>query len=369
MPGTSDPSLAGRTPPAVGTYQLRPAPLNPSDVISARKYSDTQQPYISIYQDFNLPISFQPTRYIPDTTPPRLEKIISVSCKMTKCEVEAPLYFDNPSITEPDEKNPGKAKIRLPKFDPSRLAYYKGSLFFEPKVTGQSSGNFLSVCATEALNLYAGSLPGQTQLYSLKGYFTERNFYDREWIVQWQFLLYKLNSKGVYWNCPLVDQLVGSMVGINKAIWIHSIAWSPNEFFQPDKSLAKRYDGPQTEKYIKGAKKIIQYKPSEIGSLRFYFTFKCTTDFPGASTETFEATMSVKYNTEIGAERLKFAQKSQRDKATSPGGEAETNASTPTEARETQAQMAASPPDDPWMSPKPLTPEQKQEALNSLTLY
>lgn len=342
MLGGTDASLAGRVPPVIKAYQLRPVSTNPTDAIKARKYADNNLPYISIYEDFILPITFQPTRIIPGTNPPQLETIITVTCKMTECKVEAPQPFDNPSITEPDPKNPGKAKLRLPKFEPSNLAYYKGPLFFEPKILGQTSGAFVSISEVEGITSYAGG-PGIPQNYTVKGYFTERNFYDREWIVQWAFLLYKINSKGVYWNAPLLDQLIGSMTGINKAKWFYAKSWTPDLFFQPKKELAKKYDGPGTEQYIKGAKKIIQYKPSEIGSLRFYFTFTCTTNFPGASTEIFEATMSVKYNTEFGAERLKLAQRKQNDKATSPGGQEQSGAATSQEAQQTASVQPGDP--------------------------
>ena len=369
MPGGTDPSLAGRVPPVIKAYQLRPAPLDATDLFKSRKYADNNVPYISIYQDFILPITFQPTRIIPGSVPPQLESILVVTCKMTECKLEAPLYFDNPSISEPDPKNPGKARLRLPKFEPSRLLYYKGSNFFEPKILGQTTTSFVSISEIEAAKSYTGPnippQPGVPQNYTVKGYFTERNFYDREWIVQWGFLLYKINSNGVYWNAPLLDQLIGSMTGINKAKWRHSKLWTPNQFFQPKKELAKRYDGPGTEKYIKGAKKIIQYKPSEIGSLRFYFTFTCTTNFPGVPTETFEATMSVKYNTEFGSERLKVAQRKQNDKATSPRGEGQKGADTVEEARQT---ASVQPGDDGFFGPDPTTDAEREEIKKSLTL-
>ena len=365
MPGGTDPSLAGRVPPGIKTYQLRPSPLNVTDLFKSRKYADNNVPYISIYQDFILPITFQPTRIIPGSVPQQLESILAVTCKMTECKVEAPQPFDNPSITEPDPKNPGKARLRLPKFEPSRLLYYKGSNFFEPKILGQTTAAFVSISEVEGITSYTGG-PGVPQNYTVKGYFTERNFYDREWIVQWGFLLYKINSNGVYWNAPLLDQLIGSMTGINKAKWFYSKSWTPDQFFQPSKELAKKYDGPGTEKYIKGAKKIIQYKPSEIGSLRFYFTFTCTTNFPGASTEIFEATMSVKYNTEFGAERLKIAQRKQSDTATSPGGEEQKGAATSEEAQQT---ASVQPEDDDFFGPDPTTDAEREEIKKSLTLY
>lgn len=360
--GNADPSLAGRNPPETKLVQLRPSPTNPDDAAGARKYSDNNVPYIGIYQNFTLPITFQPTRIIPGTTPPKLESIVSISCRLKECKVESPLLTDSFSIVEPDTNNPGKVKLSLPKFDPNRLLYHKEGQFFEPKILGDGK----SVCAGPILKSYS-PVPGQSQIYTLSGYYTERNFFDREWIVQWDFLIYKINANGVYWNCPLLDQLIGSMIGINKANWIHSSSWTPNEFYQLTKEQAKRYDSTTTQKYVKGARKIIQYKPSEIGSLRFYYEFKCTTDYPGESTETFEATMSVKYNTQFGADRLKVAQKKEGSSTTStPEGEEQKGAATQQQAQATQTAAANNALDDEFTQVMALPPE---EVKKSLTLY
>lgn len=362
MAGTADPSLAGRTPPATKTLQLRPSPSDANESINARKYSDNGVPYISIYQNFTLPITFQPTRIIPGSNPPRLEAISSISCKLKECKVESPQPFDNFSIVEPDPNKPGKVKLSLPKFEPNRLVYHSEAQFFEPKILG----NGISICKSPSVKNFPG-VPGANQIYTLSGYYTERNFFDREWIVQWDFLLYKINANGVYWNAPLLDQLVGSMTGINKAIWINSTTWTPNEFYQLTKEQAKRYDSNLVQKYIKGAKKIIQYKPSEIGSIRFYYEFTCTTDYPGQSSEKFEATMSVKYNTQYGADRLKVAQKKEGSSTTStPEGEEQKGAATPEEAQATQTAAANDELDAEFADAMAATPEELDAAL---TLY
>lgn len=360
--GTADPSLAGRNPPTTKDVQLRPSPTNASESINARKYADNGVPYISIYQNFTLPVTFQPTRIIPGSNPPRLEAITSISCRLKECKVESPLATDNFSIVEPDPNKPGKVKLSLPKFDPKRLVYHSQAQFFEPKILG----NGRSICDSPSIQTYTAT-PGVNQIYTVSGYYTERNFFDREWIVQWDFLLYKINANGVYWNAPLLDQLVGSMTGINKAIWIHSGSWTPNEFYQLTKEQAKRYDSSKVQKYIKGAKKIIQYKPSEIGSLRFYYEFTCVTDYPGASTETFEATMSVKYNTQYGADRLKVAQKKEGSSTTStPEGEEQQGAATPEEAQATQTAAANDELDDEFTK---VMAEDPEEVKKALTLY
>ena len=53
-----------------------------------------------------LPITFQPTRIIPGSNPPRLESITSISCWLKECKVESPLLTDNFSIVEPDTDKP-----------------------------------------------------------------------------------------------------------------------------------------------------------------------------------------------------------------------------------------------------------------------
>jgi hypothetical protein len=311
MVGGSDPSLAGRPIPAIKPLQLRPQPTltgtSLGELKEARRYSDNQLAYLSIFQNFTLPITFQPTRPI-SVTPLVLESILSISCKMTGCELESPTAIDNPTISEPDGK--GGAKLKLPKFDAKKTIFWKGGNFNEPRVLGGSTGVPGPISLLPVIATYTAG-PGVPAIYNISGYFTERNFFDREWITQFKFLLYKINSNGIYWNNPLLDQFIGSMIGINGAKWFQADATGPDRFYSLTKELAKKTESPIADKYIKGAEKIIQYKPSEIGSLRFYFVFTVTTNFPAQPIEIFEATMSVRYDTQYGTARLKLAQKKQ----------------------------------------------------------
>ena len=339
MLGGTDPTLAGRVPPVISAFQLRPSPTGAALIPNIRKYSDNQVPYISIFQDFILPITFQPIRVNPSKstlpTPQNLESIISISCQVTNCAVEAPQPFDSFTNVEPGSK-PGTIKLSLPKFEPNRLLYHSAPLFNEPFVLGQASAGgagFVSISKVPGLVTIAAPIAGTPQTYTIKGYFTERNFFDREWVTEFGFLKYRVNANGVYWNSSLLNTLLG-MLGINKLPWILRTKWTPDQFFQPTAEAAKKYDSPQVTPFIKGASKIYQYKPSEIGSIRFYFTFTVITDMPPPlNVEIFTATMSVKYNTEYGTERLKFARKRTDDDAEP---KEEEGAATEEEAKETE---------------------------------
>ena len=58
MLGGTDPTLAGRVPPVISAFQLRPSPTGAALIPNIRRYSDNQVPYISIFQNFILPIKY-----------------------------------------------------------------------------------------------------------------------------------------------------------------------------------------------------------------------------------------------------------------------------------------------------------------------
>lgn len=330
--GLADQSLAGRIPPIVTPHQLRPNLLNPRKVIENRKYSDNPiQPYVSTYDIFSIPIVIEVDPFeiaiaaAYNTTP----TITSVTGRMTNCVFESPLPTDGDKQTTVDSK--GKIVSKGLKLNPAGTAIWAVGAMQEPYVIGPSNipqanrmDNPLGVTISapggwSGLNGgYNFGGFGEEVTYTFGGYFTERNFFDREWIVQWDKFFVKVDCFGCYILKPTVTK--NPLAVTDPTDWINIASWSPDEFYQKNIGLANKFDGPIVEPFIFGAKEIIKYKPSEIGSLRFYFVLTTQTQAgPFTWSSNHLLNLTVKYNQDTGAERLNFSRlKLNRKRTTLP---------------------------------------------------
>jgi len=332
--GLADFSLAGRIPPIVTPNQLRPNLINPRKLIENRKYSDNPiQPYVSTYDLFSIPITFEvdPIEEAIAAAYNTIPTIVSVTGRMTNCVFESPLPQDGDKRTEVDSK--GKIVTKGIKLASAGSAIWSVGAFQEPYVLGPSNvpeanrmDNPLGVTYSTPGSFVGGTGFGsgnvggfgESVTYTFGGYFTERNFFDREWIVQWGKYFVKIDCFGVYVLKPTVTKNPLSVT--DPTDWVSIGAWTPDEFYQRNISLANKFDGPVVETFISGAKEILKYKPSEIGSLRYYFVFTTETlAGPFTLTSTHLANLTVKYNQDTGAERLRFTQlKLNRKRTTLP---------------------------------------------------
>lgn len=301
-PGVSDITLAGRVPPPVSTWQLRPTPLNPRSIVTARKYvDDPLKSYIEPYDPFTISLQF--------TSP---GQIISIRGALLSCVLESPLPTvdgDNRTVINAvGEIASGTFKL------PSNLVgFWQPGLFKEPLVLGSSGAGVVPVPAPMGISpngtVYSpvGGF-GPTGIYTISGYFTERNFFDREWIISVGGYPVKLNAGGLSILKPQFKSL-NPLSATNPSNWAIIKEWSPDLFYNPNIATARIFDGPVIEGYITGASGITMYKPSEIGSLRFYFRFDVDSFVNGAVVTTpINAHMSVKYNQDLGSYRLIQAQ-------------------------------------------------------------
>ena len=333
----ADFSLAGRIPPGyqppdfplpffnVPQFQMRPNLLNPRKLIENRKYSDNPiQPYVSTYDVFTVPITFEVDSmdwlaaaqlYGPNGVP----IITGVRCRLLCCEFESPLPSDGKLQVDWQAGNP---KIKGLKLNPAGLPIWRIGALQEPHVYGSTP--IASLTSLNPLGDYTAisqpSFPtpedsaGETFTYKVQGYFTERNFFDREWITQWGPFRIKVDAFGAYFQNPATYAI--PPLELTPFNWIPFENWTPDLFYQPNLGLANKIDAPTIERFIKGATTILQYKPSEIGSLRFYFYFQTTTnvDISPITTNNFFGTLTVKYNQDVGTERLNWALRKQNPK-------------------------------------------------------
>jgi hypothetical protein len=293
-PGLSDPTLAGRVPPLVTGNQLRPNLPNPRKLIESRKYVDNPtMPYVSTYETFNIPIIFEtdPIEEAIAASYNTVPIITSVTGRMTNCVLESPLPTD-----------PGGDQLKL---NPAGTTLWAITRLQEPFVFGPQPPPFNRMDNIAGVTLGTGS-PFVT--YNIQGYFTERNFFDREWIVQWKDFFVKVNAFGVFLLKPSLRR--HPLSAKDPRDWILITSWTPEEFYQQNIGLARYFDSPLVETFITGARDIIKYEPSKIGSLRYYFTFTTTTQCgPIPFSSIHLANLSVKYNQDLGAERLRWARR------------------------------------------------------------
>jgi len=105
----------------------------------------------------------------------------------------------------------------------------------------------------------------------LSGYFTEKHFFDREWILRYENALVKFSSdgskfirtedipKGVAFDSDVIDKPLPTGI-------------TYDNFYPETKDDAEILEAPLMDRYIRQATGIISRKGSEIRKLRFFFT-------------------------------------------------------------------------------------------------
>jgi hypothetical protein len=313
----SDSSLAGRTPPAwtpngaadvfsgIDSRQLRPNLINPRKLIENRKYSDNPiQPYVSTYDIFEIPLKFTLDFLdISSSTTGGPTLIVQVNARLLSCQLESPLPIDGKKRT--DVKN-GKSLATEAKFASVGQAIWSAGNFKEPFVIGSGfPGRMDNALGTTML--YPGVEEAE---FKVSGYFTERNFFDREWITKWGPLSVKCDAFGAYLQNPLKPLL--NPLEIKFLDWIPITTWTPDQFYQENIGLASKFDANIIQPYINRCTNVISYKPSEISSLRYYFLFTVYTN-KGLAKSTY-GSLTVKYNQDVGDKRLQYALKRENPK-------------------------------------------------------
>lgn len=317
------------------TRQLRP--LGPFDDLDKwlenRKYSDNPLIcYLNTYDIFAIPITFSPDFFEQLQASPDVAEIISVRSIFLGCELESPLKgkdADNATEYRYVNSRTGKAYKRKPKINNSDYydeakQVWKPVLCQEPAVFGITPVPMSALAPAGGEVIYpispATSL-GTEFTYFITGYFTERNFFDREWITEWGVktdgtsLPYriKVDCYGAYFQDPNTYSNAGNSgtdiaaTELEDKHWIKFADWNVDDFYESDIGKAGVIDNPRIERYVRGATKVLQYKPSEIGSLRFYFYFYVEADtYSPVSILDHFCHLTVKYNNKIAEQRIKY---------------------------------------------------------------
>lgn len=281
LPGTAKRAnlLEGIVTPGVGGYELRPLAFeNMAEAVANGDISSIDD-YISPYQVFTLVVTAIPT--FPD------EVILSVSF-----DPIPPIPAFTPFKAIMEEPNP----LTLP----SRTGAEKAQEIIP-------SPNWDPPLVNEQYIQTIGGINTAT----IGGYYTEKAFYDREWILKFPDVIARISGEGVKYlryedipqNVPfdpiLFDQAPNAPSGITPATW-----------YSLTKADAEILDAPSMEQYLKKTSGIVSYKASEIRKLRFFYIITITSNLPGTSlplTTTIPAFMTVQNNSSWAQKRLAYA--------------------------------------------------------------
>jgi hypothetical protein len=251
------PPLADATlPPA--TWEFRPSPLTSGDLTQIGPNAN----FITTYQPFSLTVTAIPTA--------PLEVINGLTITLKYCICEDPL----PGVPTTRSLD---AKLNI-KASP----YWLPGLFFEPLVL---------------INPGIGGSPA-----IISGYFTERNWYDREIVVSYLNVITKFTSDGFFY-APLENFPKNLPFDLSKIKIPLPSGVNVNTFYPLSIGAAYTTESEILEPYFKAIGQVVSYKGTDIKKLRFFFDVVITSNF-GVYPST--AYMIVQYNQKAANERLKF---------------------------------------------------------------
>lgn len=281
LPGTARRAnlLEGIVTPGVGSFELRPLPYeNMAEAIANGDISSIDD-YVGPYQTFTLTVTAIPT--VPN------EVITNVS-------------FD--PIPPVPAFTPFQAILEEP--NPATLPNRTGAE--EPQVI-EPSPNWNPPLVNEP---YIQTIGGATTA-TIGGYYTEKAFYDREWILRFPDVIAKISGEGVrYLRYEDIPQGVPfDPVLFDTAAFAPS-SITPATWYATTRADAEILDAPAMQEYLTKTSGIISYKGSEIRKLRFFYIITITSVVPPSTlpiTTTIPAFMTVQNNMEWTQSRLLHA--------------------------------------------------------------
>jgi len=220
--------------------------------------------FLRTYEDFSLPITVVVN---PDEPLEKLSKVSMVPLPPLtgglpfSCMVEDPNSTTDAFRTFSEEDAKALVVEARDEWTPGNLdePYIK---FADPFGTNPSQ---------EALADFGPGGFGFEITANLEGYFTEKNFYDREWILRYPDAVARFNTDGIkYIRYEDIPQGVAFDVDIIKK----ELTGSPLNYnsFYPQTALdAEILEAPYMDSFIRRAEGVLSYKSSEIRKMRFFF--------------------------------------------------------------------------------------------------
>lgn len=257
LPATAPRAASVAAVPA-GVYEFKPV----ADIIP-----DTEPNYVQPYETFSMTVSAVPN--LPD------EKIISLTVTgPTHCVLEEPLpSFDSTRSLDAD-------------LDITVSPLWVSGAFREPFIVNSTTGS------------------GLTPVVTISGYFSERNFYDREWLLRYPDAIAKIGWNGVKYELLEVLNKKEELFDPSMLVKTYPSSITAETYYPLTPADARLYDASVMETFIARCSDILSYKPSDIRKLRMFFDISIVSD---KGTYPFTAHMTVQNNMDTAIERLEYA--------------------------------------------------------------
>lgn len=250
LPGTAKRAdlLTGIATPGVGSFELRPLAFeNMSEALANGDISSLDD-YVAPYQTFSLPITAIPS--LPNET------IVSISL-----EPIPPIPTTTPFKAIVEEPNPASAALRTGVEDPQLVS---DSILWEPPLVNE---DYIIQTGGSSLD------GGLTAVATISGYYTEKAFYDREWILRFPDVVAKISGAGIRYL--LYEQIPSGVPFDPKLFDTNGLTYpSPitlQTWHAATKADAEILDAPAMQQYLSTCSGIVSYKASEIKKLRFFY--------------------------------------------------------------------------------------------------
>lgn len=145
---------------------------------------------------------------------------------------------------------------------------------------------------------------GPAPLVTISGYFSERNFYDREWLLRFPDAIAKFSGEGVKYELLSVLSENEELFDPSMLVKTYPSGLSAETFYPLTPADANLLDTPEMEDYFRACSGIVSYKPSDIKKLRMFFDITIVSD---RGTYLFTAHMTVQNDQDTAVERLQYA--------------------------------------------------------------
>lgn len=243
-----------------GDYEFKPT----VDIIP-----DAEPTYVKPYQNFSITIEGLPS--LPNEV-------------ITHMSVTGPSYC---ILEEP-----------LPTYDTTRS--------FDTEFEVPVSPLWVAPLYNEPFVFNSEFAPGPAPLVTISGYFSERNFHDREWLLRLPNAIVKVSGQGVFYETLDViekKEAAGELFDPSMLVREYPSSISAENFYPLTFADAKLYDAAVMEEWLKRCSDIISYKPSDIMKLRVFFDITIVSD---KGTFLSTAHMTVQNDQDTAIKRLEY---------------------------------------------------------------
>ncbi len=242
--------LANIATPGVGAYELRPIPFeNMGEAILEGDISGLND-YVAPYQPFQVTVSV-----LPDPTE---NAILNVSFDPSIGGLPLPATTPFAAILE--EPNPQTLPNRTGTSKPQIIP--PNALWSAPAVTEATIQSF-----------------GGVTTATLAGFYTEKAFFDRTWILKYPDCVARIGYDGIrVLRISDIPQGVKLEPELFDAAPMFPSPITPLNWYPATRADAEILDSPVMAGYLSTCEGIISYKASEIRKLRFFYNIIIVTD-------------------------------------------------------------------------------------------